>query len=99
MRFEPAGQIGFGMEVKKCFAEGFNTPERESANGLLLPGRKRAQAAVQLTQYEFNLTLGYSNPYKRISAQDILGDPHVSYATQFSAQFQTLLSHEFLIRK
>jgi len=47
MRFEPAGQVGFGMEVKQCFAEGFNTREREPADGLLLPGLERSQAAVQ----------------------------------------------------
>jgi hypothetical protein len=80
MRFEPAGQVGFGMKVKKCFAEGFNAREWEAADGLLLPGLERSQAAVQLTQCQFNLTLipsflpaflpalGYANPYKRISA-------------------------------
>ena len=115
MRFEPAGEVGPGLEIEQSLAKGLDAREREPANVPLLPRQERSQAAGKLAHHQFNLslmpaflttffpaflsTLGYSKPYEWIFAQNFLGDLHVPYATQFSLQFQTLLSCEFLVCK
>jgi hypothetical protein len=56
MRPEPTGEVRRGPKIEKRLAQGFNGRKRKLADGLLLTGRERTQAARQLPQDNLDFT-------------------------------------------